>query len=219
MADPPKTTGTVFFVLYAEPDCQFALGYAVTAKHVVEVCGRDSQDGKVLLRTNIREGKAEFVETKPADWFFHPTDETVDVAVMPIANQDHDFLKSLDIQLIHMRHPGIADEQVIREQGIGPGDEVYIVGLFSNRPGKLRNIPIARGGNIAAIPGEPVNVPRWGDRNIEAYLIESRSIGGLSGSPVFVQPGPLLILPGQPPKFAAHRSGPSFFAWLSAWSF
>ena len=49
-----------------------------------------------------------------------------------------------------------------------------------------KNIPITRIGNIAAMPDEPVST-KLGP--MDAYLVESRSIGGLSGSPVFVNTG------------------------------
>jgi hypothetical protein len=49
--------------------------------------------------------------------------------------------------------------------------------------GFAKNIPILRTGNIAMIPDERIPTGNFGD--MEAYLIEARSIGGLSGSPVF----------------------------------
>jgi hypothetical protein len=58
-----------------------------------------------------------------------------------------------------------------------------MTGLFAHLSGSERNLPIIRFGNIAMIPDEPVPT-RIG--MIEAYLIEARSIGGLSGSPAFV---------------------------------
>lgn len=64
------------------------------------------------------------------------------------------------------------------------GDEVFFSGLFYPHSGTRRNIPIVRIGNVAALLEEPVlnrnGVP------MDLYLMESRSIGGLSGSPVFV---------------------------------
>ena len=43
-------------------------------------------------------------------------------------------------------------------------------------------MPILRMGNLAAYPQERVQVEGV---EMDAYLIEARSIGGLSGSPVF----------------------------------
>jgi hypothetical protein len=76
------------------------------------------------------------------------------------------------------------NETVIREEKIGTGDEVFMTGLFVHLAGKGRNIPIVRTGNLAMLPTERVPTA-LGD--MDAYLIEARSIGGLSGSPVFVR--------------------------------
>jgi len=59
-----------------------------------------------------------------------------------------------------------------------------ITGLFSRLAGTKQNVPIVRTGNLAMMPGEKVPTT-FGE--IDAYLIEARSIGGLSGSPVFVR--------------------------------
>src|SRR5262249_20043949 len=69
-------------------------------------------------------------------------------------------------------------------QTIGLGAQIAIVGLFRSHYGKNRNVPIVRVGNISALPGEPVFTRYTG--YISAYLVEARSISGLSGSPVFV---------------------------------
>ena len=55
--------------------------------------------------------------------------------------------------------------------------------------GRDRNFPIVRTGHIAMMPDEKIPKVKIGDweGNADAYLIESRSIGGWSGSPVFVR--------------------------------
>jgi hypothetical protein len=53
------------------------------------------------------------------------------------------------------------------------------------RAGSTRNIPIVRTGVIAAMPAIDEPFVRKGEE-YHAYLAEMRSIGGLSGSPVFV---------------------------------
>jgi hypothetical protein len=75
---------------------------------------------------------------------------------------------------------------LIAREGIGLGDDVFVVGLFSRRAGQARNIPIIRVGNIVAMPEEPI---KTGTGLQDAYLIELLSIGGLSGSPVFTYLG------------------------------
>jgi len=89
---------------------------------------------------------------------------------------------------------GAATSEVRAKEEIGLGDEVFLTGLFERHYGTTRNIPILRTGAIAAMPEEPIYWTRTtveGDRavSMDAYLIEARSIGGLSGSPVFVYVG------------------------------
>jgi hypothetical protein len=59
-----------------------------------------------------------------------------------------------------------------------------ITGLFRSHYGQQRNIPIIRTGNIAMMIGEKVKTNHCG--YTDAYLVEARSIAGLSGSPVFI---------------------------------
>jgi hypothetical protein len=80
-------------------------------------------------------------------------------------------------------------DEAPHEHFIGPGDEVFIMGLFTKMYGCSRNIPIVRTGNVAMMPGEmlpDVRIGGWRGE-AEAYLVEARSIGGLSGSPTFVR--------------------------------
>jgi hypothetical protein len=70
---------------------------------------------------------------------------------------------------------------------VATGDAVFITGLFRHHQGARRNIPIARHGNLACLNEESVST-QFGQ--MDAFLIEVRSIGGLSGSPVFLNLGP-----------------------------
>jgi hypothetical protein len=171
--------GTVFFVIDIVSDSG---GYAttVTAKHVVVEIERDSIDRMVLLRVNRLDGDIDSIEIATADWKFHPsTVESVDVAV-------YDWTPDSSIYDVMQTPISMAVLPEIITTGIvGLGDEIFIVGLFINHRGKKRNLPIIRLGNIAMLPDkdEQIATRRFGD--MEGFLIESRSIGGLSGSPVF----------------------------------
>ena len=59
---------------------------------------------------------------------------------------------------------------------------------FVGRVGDRKNIPVLRIGSIAAKPDEPI---AGVSHQNPAYLIETRSLGGVSGSPVFLhlEPG------------------------------
>ncbi len=154
--------------------------YVVTAAHVIQkIQTVENFDGSVVLRINKRDGSAESIVSATSDWLFHPEDSGVDVAVLRIQIPDpgeYDF-RALPLEMF-------LSPSVVEQEQIGIGDEVYLTGLFYNHSGKRRNIPIARIGNIAAMPEERIRTREFGF--IEAYLVEARSIGGLSGSPVFV---------------------------------
>jgi len=65
------------------------------------------------------------------------------------------------------------------------GDEVSVVGLFTNFTGTSKHFPVVRTGNIAMMPSD--RVPMM-EGPMEVYLAEGRSIGGPSGWPIFVPP-------------------------------
>jgi hypothetical protein len=75
-------------------------------------------------------------------------------------------------------------KEIIEAQKVGPGDDAFIVGRFINHEGKQRNMPTVRFGPVAQMPDEPIRV---GGFDQESFLVEARSIGGFSGSPVFWQ--------------------------------
>jgi hypothetical protein len=75
--------------------------------------------------------------------------------------------------------------EMIEKKKYGVGDEVFITGLFQpSASGITRNMPILRCGNIAMLPEEQLQT-EYGYADV--YLVEARSIGGVSGSPVFVR--------------------------------
>ena len=110
------------------------------------------------------------------NWLFHPSDDSIDVAVSHFLRTDEDILSIPSEMFI--------DRAGMKDKEIGEGDEVFMVGLFSIAPGSQRNSPLVRHGNIAMLPNEQVQVD---GKFRDAYLIEARSIGGISGSPVLVR--------------------------------
>jgi hypothetical protein len=149
-----------------------------TAKHVAEKLeGKD-----FALKTMTTSGEPRIIEVHANQrWFYHPTEKDyVDAAVTVFFPPD---MRELDLFTIQAEL--FADEKVIREADLGVGDEVFIAGLFSMVKKTARQHPIVRIGNLAMMPGE--RIPFKEDKLIDAYLVESRSVGGLSGSPVFVR--------------------------------
>lgn len=146
--------------------------YAVTARHLVLNASGALAD-EVHLVVNSISG-IQFIKTDPARWLLHPT---ADVAVLNV---------SFDSTIHKIRvYPleSIATKAFREERAIGPGDDVFITGLLVHHPGKTRIMPIVRLGCIAGLPEDPVKLETGED---VVGLLEVRSIGGLSGSPVFL---------------------------------
>jgi hypothetical protein len=174
--------GTVFFLTHraASKNTQgfFDHGYIVTAAHNLDAIAKHSFDA--VIRVNLKTGGNGTLTTRIADWVRHLTDSSVDVAVYPIRiwveEYDHSFFA------IEQRV-----NQHLSTESVDIGDELFFPGLFIHHYGTEHNIPIVRLGNIVAMPEEKVRTIFGGrERPIDAYLGEVRSIGGLSGSPVFV---------------------------------
>jgi hypothetical protein len=145
----------------------------VTAKHVAE----ELKNCAVYFLVNSRDGGLiHMEEIHESHWWLHP-DKSVDVAVVMVGYQ-----RNADIIPVEVGQ--FATEERMQELDIGIGDEVFCTGLFSPAPGESRNMPILRTGNIAMLPDEQIQT-EYGFA--EVYLVESRSIGGLSGSPVFAR--------------------------------
>jgi hypothetical protein len=175
-----RVGGTAFWVSrFIDETKRMTFAYLVTARHVIDQI-RDFGLDRVLLRINRNdENRAVWVDTNLKDWVMHPAGISVDVAVLPV---------KMPQVADHLTWPleSIATPEKIAEEDIGIGSEVFVSGLFAHHYGETKNIPIVRVGNIAAMPEEKVTTKNIG--RIDAYLIESRSLGGLSGSPVFVRP-------------------------------
>lgn len=84
----------------------------------------------------------------------------------------------------HVPEAAFATHEKIRDFDIGVGDEVNVIGLFTEFVGFTKHCPIVRTGNIAMMPSDKLPVDGG---EMDVYLAEGRSIGGLSGSPVFVR--------------------------------
>jgi hypothetical protein len=151
--------------------------HLVTAKHVAEMV----EHGSFLLGMNLKSGSKIFLRMGEIKWWYHPTEaDSVDCAVTIFAPAS---AEEYDTQFIG-ENTFATDEQIQR-YGIGPGDEIAVIGLFTRFSGEAKHFPIVRSGNIAMMPTERIPINGFGD--MEAYLAEGRSIGGLSGSPVFAR--------------------------------
>lgn len=161
---------------------RYPLMFLVTAAHVAEKL----EAFDFYIRANYRDGSlAEVKQVSSTCWWYHPTErDAVDAALMVLPVSQVSLLDIVPIPVLMF-----AGEEVIESQGLGIGDEVFVAGLFKNAKGRTKNIPIVRLGNVAMMPRE--KIPFGGshdpERLVYANLLESHSIGGLSGSPVFVR--------------------------------
>jgi hypothetical protein len=171
--------GTCFFV---EASTQYQkYDYLVTARHVIEEAWA-AKHKNIYVRINRRDGGSRTVQLSN-EWVF-PKNRAIDVCVIPFPTTS-DFL--VDVWFRPIPTDTFLTREVIDDQWVGVGDELVISGLFSKRGGEARNLPILRSGIISAMPEEPfeevIEKKRY---KFDAYLVEMRSIGGLSGSPVFL---------------------------------
>jgi hypothetical protein len=172
-----KYGGTVFLVGTVGTFGNVFL-HLVTARHVAEKI----DPGNFVVGFNGKNGGKILIKSAEGSrWWYHPTErESVDVAVTLFATEE---IAEYKLQWIP-EDMFVTDERM-KEYHIGIGDQVNVVGLFTRFSGQKKHIPIVRTGNLAMVPDEPIPVKDFGQ--MEAYLAEGRSIGGLSGSPVFVR--------------------------------
>ncbi|MGQ0585336.1 MAG: hypothetical protein ACT4O6_25635 [Reyranella sp.] len=185
-----RARGTGFFVNVPFEDYDF--GYFITAKHLLwpNFSHREAQrpEGSVWIRFSALDGPPIPKETPVSDWIFHP-DRFVDLCAYPMPTQE-DGVTDLNFLNLGSRTSAIPERLgpvsgVMLQRELTLGEEVFIVGTFVGRVGERKNIPVIRVANIAALPLEPVE---GGSPRHPAYLIETRSLGGTSGSPVLLNP-------------------------------
>jgi hypothetical protein len=169
--------GGTAFIVGVHTDETFGLAHIVTAKHVAEAI----EPAEAVIAMNAKDGLPRYLRTGDQQWFYHPTEpESVDAAVMPFGS-----VRFQDYDTVWIPEDIFATVDRIAEFDIGLGDELVIIGLFTRFFGRQELTPLVRTGNIAMMPKEKLPSSQFGD--MEAYLAEGRSIGGLSGSPVFVR--------------------------------
>jgi hypothetical protein len=141
--------------------------YAVTNRHVVEA-------GYTVIRLNTIDDEIDVLELEQEDWILHPEGDDLAVAAIDLPQRRHKY------------HPLDPSEFITRHTvtELGAGDDTFMVGRFISHAGMQRNTPSLRFGSIAMLPFEKVRLASGHMQ--EAFLVETRSISGYSGSPVFV---------------------------------
>lgn len=185
----PVPIGTGFLVRYEIAQEKY-VPFIVTAKHVL------GDFKKVYARFNSNEeGKLAFVEydlesiKKAGDYFENP-DSGVDIAVFRTKHFNATKYEAIPMEMI-------AKKVDFTSEDIKQTDKVIFPGLLINFLGSSKNFPIMRDGTIALIPSEKVPISYLvGSNKVntqqELIFLNSLSIQGLSGSPIFLWPGPRL---------------------------
>lgn len=186
----PVATG---FVVEMPTSVNDRCRFVITARHVIE----EDPVGGLILRCNAKDGTYRDIDTSIADgWTCF---DEADIAGYPITEKSALNDPDLDIASVSAMSflgpgpgygyevPGKSAENSFRvSRSVEVGDEVAIIGLFTQDYGDNSILPITRFGRISRMPSV-VNTPRWRNdtHRSKAYLIECLSWGGVSGSPVF----------------------------------
>jgi S1-C subfamily serine protease len=186
-----RTIGTGFFMAldYGDRSASGAENYRlflVTNRHVLT--GRDD----VVIRVNTKDGAARRVclalgAGNGAKWAVHP-DERVDVAVVLVNAR---VLLEAGTELGYFRPHDVAFVSTMEALGIGPGEELFVLGFPMGMSGVERNYVIARSGMIARLDDEILAASR-------TFLIDAAVFPGNSGGPVIVKPTSESLAGGRP---------------------
>jgi hypothetical protein len=145
--------------------------FAVTNWHVA------IKDKLRVIRINKKDGGIEIFETSSRDWRYRKGWH--DVAIMPFRDLNDEVY---DIGIIDAGM--LVTDTHLKEQRIGVGDDVFMVGRFVDHDGGETNRPAARFGHISMMPEVPIEQPTGA--KLPSFCLDMNSRTGFSGSPVFV---------------------------------
>jgi hypothetical protein len=150
--------------------------YAVTNKHVIT-------KGFTTIRLNTIDNKIDVLDLRESDWISHPEGDDLAVAPIALPERKHSYFP-IDLEMF-VKESNLYESAY--ELRIGAGDDTFMVGRFINHAGKQKNTPSLRFGSIAMLPFEKIKLSSDANYHMQqAFLVETRSISGFSGSPVFL---------------------------------
>lgn len=164
--DGSKLGGSGFLALVpieARPDG--GTFYLVTNRHVAQKA--------TVVRLNTLDDEFDVLPIKGDAWTCH---KQADLAVAEISLPEPYRVSAVPLRFFLAEHD---------RDWYAVGTETASVGRFVKHDGKQQNTPAVRFGNVAMLPKEPIALED-GSTQSPAFLVESRSIPGYSGSPVFV---------------------------------
>jgi hypothetical protein len=133
--------------------------------------------GFTVVRLNTKAGATDIIELNQRDWVVHHDGDDLAAASIELHSDYHDYMLVND-------NPMFATREWMHDARLGLGDEVFMVGRLIDDDGRQHDAPTVRFGQIAMMNGEPVRVSPG--RKQECFLADVQSMGGLTGSPVFV---------------------------------
>jgi hypothetical protein len=181
----------------------------------------------------LRDGTSQnILADETLKWFRHP-DPAVDVAAIQVT-----FGAVGNYDALYLPADMMLTTKKLEAEKVGIGDLTYTVGLFRLMSGQRRNLPILHSGIISLMPGDEA-IPVWDWRYardqrrklyVDGYLVETSSIQGLSGSPVFCRatialpnlphgfmPDPRFPLPASLTGLAARQDLLLLGIWQGSW--
>ena len=146
--------------------------YFVTNSHVIAA-------GNHFVRVNVFQGQQPIVK-EITEWAYHPDADLVIGFFEYAAGQGTVGYHPIGANFLISEH-------TIQFWDIGIGDSVFMLGLFAGHfSDSNRMLPAARFGNITMMPAQRIEKLQIGGTE-ESFLVEMYSMGGFSGSPVFVR--------------------------------
>jgi hypothetical protein len=120
--------GTGFLIAFPTKD-HLGHHYGITNWHVA------IDKGFSVIRINTKEGP-EYFDLGPEDWFYNRQKDDVAVTPLDLRNPEQ-ITWFLGTQLL-------LSEKIIKKENIGPGDDVFMIGLFVDLDTSTKNIPALR---------------------------------------------------------------------------
>jgi hypothetical protein len=144
--------------------------YAVSNWHVA--CKR----GASIIRINTIDGKSRLIDTEPHEWHFYSTSN--DLAVLDITDKVVNEGLNRDA-ITYIDENSFATTQFIFEHDVGMGDDVFMIGLFVDHPGKEENVPLGRFGNIARLSSGHSLVEQPNGQMMPSHLVDTPVTRGI----------------------------------------
>lgn len=172
-----KLCGTGFFVgrVTSGPHVHI---YGVTNHHTFVQGGRK-------IQLNTKNGGARVIDPDE-EWEFSSNDDLAVIDLTDYIQDDDDYSYVVERDFITEAFAGKAM--------LGIGDEVFLIGMFSENPGGIRNHVSGRFGSLSMMASADSPVAHDNYPPKPSFIADMRSRPGYSGSPVFVYRTPWVDL-------------------------